>query len=110
LLILDIDGVANGGAEAVRIVRETSELPIIALCASSAEDVMIEAPERGADDYIKKPFSVREVVARANNAVRRGARRQERPVTLTGGELEIDRHHRLVRVRGRVVHLGAKPY
>ena len=110
LLILDIDSTGGGGPDAVRIARGRSAVPILAVSACRDERAMIAAFEQGADDCIKLPFSVDELLARAKAALRRRARERGRPIQLTTGELEIDLLHRRVRLRGRSVRLSVKPY
>ena len=110
LLILDIDPPAGGGPEALRIVRKLSAVPILALSFRGDEDSTVDALDTGADDYIRKPFGIKELLARAKNALRRRARQRGKPAQLVTGDLEVDLVHRRVRSRGREVHLPAKPY
>jgi len=110
LVVLDIDSPAGGGADIIQLVRNVSPVPILALSASSDEDAAVGALDKGADDYVQKPFRVRELLARIENALRRRAREQGKPARLVTGDLEIDLLHRRVRVRGQEVHLAAKPY
>ena len=110
LLILDIDPPAGGGPEAVRIVRELSAIPILALSVRGDEESTVDALDSGADDYIRKPFGIKELLARAKNALRRRARQRGKPAQLVSGDLEVDLVHRRVRSRGREVRLPAKPY
>jgi two-component system, OmpR family, KDP operon response regulator KdpE len=109
LLILDIDAAA-GGPEAIRIAREMSTVPILALSVRADEDATIEALEKGADDYVRKPFGVKELLARVKNVLRRRTREQGKPALLVTGDLEIDLLYRRVRLRGQEVHLPVKLY
>jgi two-component system KDP operon response regulator KdpE len=110
LAIFDIDAAGWSGAEAVRFVRGSSPIPILALSAHTGEDVTVEALESGADDLVRKPFSTRELLARVANAMRRRAREQGRALQVVTGDLEIDLLHRRIRSRGQEVRLSAKPY
>jgi two-component system, OmpR family, KDP operon response regulator KdpE len=110
LLILDIDAAAAGGLEAIRIAREMSTVPILALSVRADEDATIEALEKGADDYVRKPFGVKELLARVKNVLRRRTREQGKPALLVTGDLEIDLLYRRVRLRGQEVHLPVKLY
>jgi two-component system, OmpR family, KDP operon response regulator KdpE len=99
LVLPDVDGV-----ELCRRLREWSELPIIVLSAVGDEDAKVRALAAGADDYVTKPFSPRELVARLNANLRRvRPEPQETLITADGLELDLARH--AVRVRGEEVHL-----
>ena len=108
LLILDwmLPGVS--GLEICRRLRarqETRDLPIIMLTARGDESERIRGLAIGADDYITKPFSVPELMARINAILRRS--RPERVASrLEAGEIDLDRDTRRVRRSGRDVHLG----
>jgi two-component system, OmpR family, KDP operon response regulator KdpE len=110
LLILDIDVPAGGGTEAIRMARACSSVPILALSCRDDEDAAVGALDSGADDYIRKPFGVKELLARVGSALRRRAREQGQPAHLVTGGLEIDLLHRRIRSRGHDVHLAVKPY
>jgi len=113
LLILDLMLPGIQGIELCRIVRNDlkySRLPIIMLTAKGEEVDKILGLEMGADDYITKPFSPREVVARAKAVLRRS---KEKPVTekiLKIGELEIDRERYTVSIKGTPVKLSATEF
>jgi two-component system KDP operon response regulator KdpE len=109
VLILDIDA-PTGGAEAIRMIREDSPVPIVALSLRPDEDTAVDALESGADDFIRKPFSTRELLARVRNALRRKSREEGKPTPVVTGDLAIDLLHRRVRSRGKEVHLPAKQY
>jgi len=99
LLLPDGDGVAVCSA-----IREWSDMPIIVLSAVGDEDHKVRALEAGADDYVTKPFSPRELVARLHAALRRAAPDPGEPVVRADG-LEVDLAARLVRRDGEEVHL-----
>lgn len=71
LIILDMMMPVLGGNEVCKIIRQTSNVPIIMLTAKSEEIDKILSLELGADDYLTKPFSIRELVARINSVLRR---------------------------------------
>lgn len=91
-------------------MRELSPIPVLALSERGDEDSTVAALVSGADDYIRKPFGVKELLARVKNALRRRARERGDSAQLVTGDLEIDLLHRRVRSHGRDVHLSVKPY
>jgi DNA-binding response OmpR family regulator len=114
LLILDLQ---LPGLDGLRVCTElrrdkrTSALPIVMLTARGDEADRVVGLELGADDYIVKPFSPKELVARVRALLRRAERREdvdEAPLVL--GEVEIDRARHTARVRGEPVHLTAKEF
>jgi two-component system response regulator ResD len=109
VLILDLGLPVVDGFDVVRILRrERRELPILVLTARCEEVDRIVGLEIGADDYVVKPFSPREVVARVKAIARRaGLASTNAPVTLTYERLEIDQAAREARVDG--VSVGLKP-
>lgn len=110
LLILDIDSSAVGGRDSIRFVRELSPVPILALSAHGEEEAVAEALLLGADDYIQKPVRLKELLARAINALRRRAFVQGKPALVVSDGLEIDLLHRRVCLNGRVVRLPPNCY
>lgn len=116
LLILDIMLPEMDGTEVCKAVRQKSqELPILMLTARSEEFDRVLGLELGADDYITKPFSVRELVARVKALLRRSAvtetsqQDQGSPV-LEIKELEINKEKRKVKLHGALLDLTAKEY
>jgi phosphate regulon transcriptional regulator PhoB len=113
LLILDLMLPGIQGMELCRILRndpKTSVLPIIMLTAKGEEVERILGLEIGADDYMAKPFSPRELVARVKAVLRRS---KEKPVSekiLKIGDLEIDRERYVVSVRTKPVKLSATEF
>ena len=99
LLLPDADGI-----EVTRRLREWSALPIIVLSAVGEEQQKIRALQAGADDYVTKPFSPRELVARLHAVLRRARPVSDEPV-LRAGEIELDLAARAVRRAGIDVHL-----
>jgi two-component system, OmpR family, KDP operon response regulator KdpE len=110
LLILDIDSAAGGGLDCIRAVHEVSPIPVLALSSRSDEDAAVGALEVGAGDYIQKPFSTKELLARVKSALRRAAREQGKPEKVVSGDLEIDLLYRRVRLAGCDVRLPLKSY
>jgi phosphate regulon transcriptional regulator PhoB len=113
LLILDLMLPGIQGMELCRILRndpKTAVLPIIMLTAKGEEVDKILGLEMGADDYMAKPFSPRELIARVKAVLRRS---KEKPVTeklLKIGDLEIDRERYVVLVRTKPVKLSATEF
>ncbi|HEV2812189.1 MAG TPA: response regulator transcription factor [Solirubrobacteraceae bacterium] len=102
--ILDLLLPDGDGIEMTRRLREWSGLPIIVLSAVGEEEQKVRALEAGADDYVTKPFSPRELVARLRAALRRAVPLADEPV-LRAGEIELDLGARAVRRAGEEVHL-----
>ena len=104
LVILDIMLPELNGLEVARIIRKESSTPIIMLTAKVEESDRVLGLEMGADDYITKPFSLRELVARVKAVLRR-ARGEVFTPTLRVGDIEIDLQKREVIVAGKPVEL-----
>ncbi len=99
------------GYEVCRRIREFSDVPVIMLTAKAQESEMLHGFDVGADDYLTKPFSAKELVARVKAVLRRAQRPEETiTATLTCGELEINFARRTVRVRGENVSLTRTEY
>jgi two-component system KDP operon response regulator KdpE len=111
-VLLDINMPGIGGLKTLeRLHASAPRLPILMLTVRDEEEDKIEALERGADDYITKPFSTRECVARIRAAVRR-ARTPERPedAPVTIGKIQLEPARRVVTKAGRPVRLTPKEY
>ncbi len=113
LLVLDLqlpglDGLAL--CAEVRRDKRTRDVPVVILTARGDESDRIVGLEMGADDYVVKPFSPKELVARVRALFRRLERRDEEEPFLTRGELEVDRTRHTVRWAGQPVHLTAKEF
>jgi two-component system KDP operon response regulator KdpE len=99
------------GYEVCRRIREFSEVPVIMLTAKAQETDVLHGFDVGADDYLTKPFSAKELVARVKAVLRRTQRPEEMvTATLTCGELEINFARRTVKVRGEKVALTRTEY
>lgn len=105
LMILDLMLPEVDGWEVCRQVRATSPMPIIMLTARDEETDKLVGLELGADDYITKPFSPREVVARVRAVLRRASGEGPPPVKIVVGDVEIDPSRFEVRRGGEVIHL-----
>jgi two-component system KDP operon response regulator KdpE len=111
-VLLDINMPGIGGIKTLLKLRLMApRLPILMLTVQDSEESKIEALERGADDYITKPFSMRECIARIRSAVRR-SQTPEHPedAPLTIGEIQVIPVRRTVTKAGRPVHLTRKEY
>jgi two-component system KDP operon response regulator KdpE len=95
LVILDLGLPDLDGMEVIRALREWSSIPVIILSVREEENDKIEALDAGADDYLTKPFSMGELLARIRVAIRRTARTEDEPV-LAFPDLTIDLARRLV--------------
>ncbi len=109
LIVLDLMLPDVPGEEVAREVRAASATPIMMLTAKTGTEDRIHGLELGADDYVTKPFSPREVLLRARAILRRGAgaAELEAPVSYGGGRLVIDEAHRQVTAGGQAVTLTA---
>ena len=107
LILLDLGLPDIDGTLVIETVRQWSQLPIIVVSSRSNEKDKIQALDLGADDYITKPFSVAELLARVRVALRhtRAARLMAGSVKYVSGELEVDYDKHMVTVRGENCHL-----
>jgi DNA-binding response OmpR family regulator len=105
LLILDLGLPDGDGLDVARAIRRTSDLPIIMLTARTEETDTLIGLELGADDYITKPFSPRELVARVRAVLRRAEAAHAPATLLQDGDLVLDLDRMLVTVAGRPVEL-----
>src|SRR4029077_15268701 len=109
LIITDLRMPNMDGLDLCRRVRSESRLPIIVLSVKGEETIKVEALDAGADDYITKPFSTNELLARVRAALRRrsAVEQPENPV-VDIGDFHIDIPRRLVEVKNQEVHLTPK--
>ena len=113
LLVLDLMLPGIQGMELCRILRsdpKTETLPIIMLTAKGEEVDKILGLEMGADDYITKPFSPRELVARVKAVLRRSLEKPSAEKVLKIGELVIDRERYTLTIKGKPVKLSATEF
>ena len=114
LIILDLNLPVLSGSEVCRILRGRSDgrhLPIIMLTARTAENDRVSGLELGADDYVTKPFSLRELNARVRALMRRSARPDERvPASYKGTRLSADFDAVAVAVDGQSIRLTRREF
>jgi two-component system KDP operon response regulator KdpE len=110
--LLDVNMPGIGGIETLRRIRSVApRLPIIMLTVRDREEEKVNALELGADDYVTKPFGVRELVARIRAAVRRvqaPAVPEDQPLSI--GEIVLNPARRSVTKRGQAIHLTRKEF
>ncbi|MGI9110722.1 MAG: response regulator transcription factor [Gaiellaceae bacterium] len=110
LIVLDVMLPGTDGLELCRWIRSRSELPVILLTARGEEADRIVGLELGADDYVTKPFSPRELAARVRTVLRRAAPPVEIDERLAFEGLELDAGTREVRKKGEELKLTAKEF
>ncbi len=111
VVVLDLGLPDIDGVEVCRQLRRWTDTPIIVLTAEGAESRKVEALDEGANDYVTKPFSTPELLARVRVALRHRRDRDPAAVgTLTVGEIVVDIAHRRVTVRGEEVRLTPKEF
>jgi two-component system, OmpR family, KDP operon response regulator KdpE len=111
LVLLDLNMPGLSGLETCRILRESSDVPIVVLTVRNEEDEKVEALDAGADDYVTKPFGKQELLARIRASLRRSPLSpMAGPRTFTSGDLKIDFEARQVRSGARLVRLTPKEF
>jgi DNA-binding response OmpR family regulator len=110
LVVLDVMLPGMDGLHLCRWIRERSDVPVIMLTARGEEADRIVGLELGADDYVTKPFSPRELATRVRAVLRRTSSRVEPERRLDFGRLTIDATTREVTVDGRLVRLTAREF
>ena len=110
LVVLDVMLPGTDGLELCRWIRSTSRLPVIMLTARGEEADRIVGLELGADDYVTKPFSPRELAARVKSVLRRSDRADESAERLEFGDVELEQATREVRKAGVELRLTAKEF
>ena len=114
LILLDLMLPGMSGFDFARALRKTSRVPIIMITAKDAEVDKIVGLELGADDYITKPFSIREVLARVNAVLRRAQPEANEPRSIPEqdslGAFSIDRAARRVILEGHEIKLTAREF
>ena len=111
LVITDLAMAGMDGIELTREIRERSQVPIIVLSVRSHDESKVAALDEGADDYITKPFSIQELLARVRVQARRVAAAQDvQETAIELGDFRIDVERHRVLVRGTEVHLTPKEF
>jgi two-component system, OmpR family, response regulator ResD len=110
LVVLDLMLPGTDGLALCRWIRDRSELPVIMLTARGEEADRIVGLELGADDYVTKPFSPRELVARVRTVLRRSGTPDETYERVRFGEIEIDAAAREVLKNGHALKLTAREF
>jgi two-component system KDP operon response regulator KdpE len=112
VVLLDINMPGIGGIETLRRIRAFApRLPILMLTVRDQEEDKVAALDLGADDYVTKPFSTRELIARIRTAVRRvraPERAEDAPISI--GEIRLDPVKRIVTKRSEAIHLTRKEF
>jgi two-component system response regulator RegX3 len=114
IVILDLMLPRLSGLDVCRIIRAESQVPVLILTAKDAEADKVTGLELGADDYVTKPFSMRELVSRVRAHLRRAAAANRTPEPaegrLAGGPVELDPERHEVFVRGEPVQMPPKEF
>jgi two-component system KDP operon response regulator KdpE len=109
VVLLDLGLPDLDGREVLRRLREWSDVPVVVLTVRDSEEEKVAALDAGADDYVTKPFSTAELLARLRAAQRRARTAEEHPI-FTAGDLVVDLTARTVHRAGTEIHLTATEY
>jgi two-component system KDP operon response regulator KdpE len=109
LILLDLNMPGRSGLETCREIRSSSDVPIIMLTVRNTEKDKVQALDAGADDYVVKPFSSEELMARIRAALRRATPSESLPPFIST-DLKIDFEKRTVWVKGEIVRLTPKEF
>lgn len=113
LILLDVMLPGIDGIQVCRMLRRDSDVPIIMLTALGGESDRVAGLDTGADDYLPKPFGMRELMARVRALLRRSVGRSQPdtgPSLVISGDLQVDRERREVTRGGRVLRMKPKEY
>jgi two-component system, OmpR family, KDP operon response regulator KdpE len=110
LVLLDLGLPDRDGMSVITHIRQSGATPILVLSARDAEAAKVEALDKGADDYVTKPFGVPELLARIRAALRHGVQSRGSLPRVHVGPIEIDLGARLVNRDGQPVRLSPKEY
>ena len=111
-IILDLGLPDMDGIDIINKVREFSNIPIIVVSARDQDNEKVEALDAGADDYLTKPFSIKELLARIRVILRHSNnnKKEEIPVVYRIGDLEIDQEKHKVTLEGNDIHFTPMEY
>ena len=110
LVITDLSMPEMDGVELTRAIRGVAETPILVLSVRNQEPMKVAALDEGADDYMTKPFSMPELMARVRAQLRRVARSEPETGTVTAGDFVIDVERHTVHRAGELIHLTPKEF
>jgi len=110
LIITDLAMPEMNGLELTQAIRRVSNVPIIVLSVRSGDRMKVKALDDGADDYLTKPFSTPELLARVRAQLRRVAQAPATQTRLEAGDFVIDADAHTASVRGTVIHLTPKEF
>jgi two-component system KDP operon response regulator KdpE len=110
LVITDLFMPRMDGIELTRAIRQLGDTPIIVLSVREQETMKVAALDEGADDYVTKPFSMQELLARVRSQLRKSARQPQEATRISVGDFEIDTEQHSVRIRQQEVHLTPKEF
>ena len=110
LIILDLKLPDIDGEEICSTIRKTSDIPIIMLTAKSSEEERVKGLGMGADDYVVKPFSPRELIARVKAHLRRTKKGERKSLSFNEGALKIDTSAMEVKKRDKAISLTASEF
>jgi two-component system KDP operon response regulator KdpE len=110
LVITDLAMPNLDGVGLAKRIRQVTEIPIIVLSVRGQDRTKVEALDAGADDYVTKPFSTNELLARVRAQLRRVPPAEAAQTVVTAGDFRIDLESRSVKVAGRDVHLTPKEF
>jgi DNA-binding response OmpR family regulator len=110
LVLLDLELPDVDGLEVCRVVRSMSDVPLIAVSASGSEIDRVLGLQAGADDYVEKPYGMRELLARIDAVMRRASPKNLAVQVLSHGPLTIDAGSRKVSLGGRIIDVTRKEF
>jgi two-component system KDP operon response regulator KdpE len=110
LVITDLFMPRMDGIGLTRAIRQIGDTPIIVLSVREQETMKVAALDEGADDYVTKPFSMQELLARVRAQLRKSARQPQEATHICVGDFEIDTEQHSVHVRQQEVHLTPKEF
>jgi two-component system KDP operon response regulator KdpE len=110
IVLLDLGLPDRDGLNVIADIRARSQTPIVVLSARDTEAMKVEALDRGADDYVQKPFGVEELLARLRAGLRHGVQARGSAPRVRTGDLEIDLGLRLITKAGAPLKLSPKEY